>query len=128
MDSLLFLVLPITAFAHNLNFGNYLKLQEALASDNFQSALKEHKNICDKELGHYTENYKDCKKSFKTIDELRESFKSLSTVYIQNADKKALTEVQVVECPMARAKWIQKKGEIRNPYYGKSMLECGQKI
>lgn len=34
----------------------------------------------------------------------------------------------VAKCQMAKAKWIQTKGGIKNPYNGKSMLECGQKI
>jgi len=33
-------------------------------------------------------------------------------------------------CPMAEGYWLQKKedGELRNPYYGKSMLTCGSKV
>jgi hypothetical protein len=33
-------------------------------------------------------------------------------------------------CPMAEGYWLQKKGdgELRNPYYGKSMLSCGSKV
>jgi hypothetical protein len=103
-------------------------MQEALSKDDFKTALSAHKTICDKELTHYKENYKDCSKSFKTIDELRESFKSLSSVFISHGDKKELQNVMVAECPMAKAKWIQVKGGIRNPYYGKSMLDCGQSI
>ncbi len=30
-----------------------------------------------------------------------------------------------VYCPMAKAAWIQTSREIRNPYYGGSMLDCG---
>jgi hypothetical protein len=26
---------------------------------------------------------------------------------------------------MKKAYWLQKKGDIQNPYYGKEMLECG---
>lgn len=47
------------------------------------------------------------------------------------------TVVHVFECPMtrrsfdgapARARWIQLKPEIRNPYYGAAMLDCGAEI
>ena len=33
-------------------------------------------------------------------------------------------------CPMAEGYWLQRKGddELRNPYYGKSMLSCGSKV
>ena len=95
------LLFSISAFAHDLSIGPYVKMQDALASDNFKSALEAHKFICDKELIHYKDDYKDCDKKFKDIEELR---------------------------TMAKAKWIQKPGTLRNPYYGKSMLDCGEKI
>lgn len=31
-------------------------------------------------------------------------------------------------CPMAKKGWIQSEKEIENPYYGNSMLTCGQLI
>lgn len=103
-------------------------MQEALASDNFNDALKEHKIICEKELKHYKDSYKDCSVKFKNIDQMRESFKKLSSLYLVNGNKKQIKDLITAECPMAKAKWLQTKGSIRNPYYGKSMLECGQKI
>ena len=32
----------------------------------------------------------------------------------------------VLHCPMAEADWLQLDRTVRNPYYGKSMLECGE--
>ena len=29
-------------------------------------------------------------------------------------------------CPMVKKSWIQKEEQVRNPYYGKSMLTCGE--
>ncbi len=117
----------LTAFAHELGINTYLEMQKALAQDNFKTALSAHKTICEKELGHYKDDYKDCNKKFKDIDELRTSFKSLSTVFIKHGKKEEMKKLMVAECPMAEAKWIQANGEIRNPYYGKSMLTCGEK-
>jgi hypothetical protein len=34
--------------------------------------------------------------------------------------------VKVAYCPMARKYWLQNGDAIRNPYYGKDMLECGR--
>jgi hypothetical protein len=62
------------------------------------------------------------------IDELRSSFKILSEVYIKNIPSSELKGATKASCPMASARWIQKEGNLRNPYYGKSMLECGEKI
>jgi hypothetical protein len=122
------LLFSVSAFAHDLSIGPYVKMQDALASDNLKSALEAHKFICDKELIHYKDDYKDCDKKFKDIEELRTSFKALSEVYFENGDKKEMSKFQKASCPMAKAKWIQKTGTLRNPYYGKSMLDCGEKI
>ena len=32
----------------------------------------------------------------------------------------------VMNCSMAGADWVQAKGKTQNPYYGKSMLTCGE--
>jgi protein SCO1 len=40
--------------------------------------------------------------------------------------KTPLGDVKVAYCPMARKYWLQKGTDIRNPYYGKNMLECGR--
>lgn len=114
------------AFAEELVLNNYVKMQEALAADNFVSAMSVHKTICDKDLKSFKSQYKDCGKSFKDIDALRESFKNLSQIYIKNGNKKELSKLNKVHCPMASASWMQKEGKIANPYYGKSMLECGE--
>lgn len=119
-----------SVWGHQLSFSNYLKMQEALAGDNFVDAKNSHQEICDKELDHYKEQYRDCSKKFKDIKELRESFKQLSKTFIENGDKLQMSKLNlmVAECPMAKAKWIQKNGKIQNPYYGSDMLECGSKI
>jgi len=36
-----------------------------------------------------------------------------------------LGSLHVAYCPMADRSWLQEGGEIRNPYYGSSMLTCG---
>lgn len=34
----------------------------------------------------------------------------------------------VAYCTMSRRSWLQPKGEIGNPYYGKSMARCGEVV
>lgn len=116
------------SLAHDLTYDSYLKLQESLAKDNFESAQKAWLTICKKEVGHYAKDYsfKDCDKSIKSIQELRAAFKTLSEIYIKNGKTIENGEVVVAKCPMANARWLQKKGRIQNPYYGASMLECGE--
>jgi hypothetical protein len=121
-------ILSTSAFAKELSLNNYINMQEALANDDFKDALKVHEIICEKDLAGFKNKYKGCSNSFKDIDSLRDSFKTLSTLYIAHGNKKDLKEYITAECSMAKAKWIQAKGALRNPYYGKSMLQCGQKI
>ena len=59
----------------------------------------------------------------------REAFGQLSDAVIAaaKADRwKDLDDIKLVYCPMAKRYWLQKDEKIRNPYYGSSMLECGE--
>ena len=68
------------------------------------------------------------------IDTARLAFSKMSMgliVYLkQHADERA--GLEVVFCPMAfnnkGAHWVQKSGEIVNPYHGMMMLHCGDKV
>ena len=39
---------------------------------------------------------------------------------------KDLPDVKIAYCSMADKSWLQKDATIRNPYYGSSMLTCGE--
>lgn len=57
----------------------------------------------------------------------RESFKQLSASLISFLERLNVgTGHLVVYCDMAKASWLQKETTVRNPYYGKSMLKCGE--
>ena len=34
----------------------------------------------------------------------------------------------IIRCPMVEEKWIQDSEKVMNPFYGASMLRCGEKI
>jgi Cu(I)/Ag(I) efflux system membrane fusion protein len=57
----------------------------------------------------------------------REAFKPLSASLVKYlADNKAGKGIyHEAYCPMAKASWLQTEKQVRNPYYGKSMLDCG---
>lgn len=114
--------------AHDLTYDSYLALQENLAKDNFEQAFKTWEKICEKEIGHYAKDYsyKDCSIKQKNIKQLRNSFKALSEIYIKNGETIKNGEIVIAKCPMANARWLQKKGTLQNPYYGASMLQCGE--
>lgn len=60
---------------------------------------------------------------------VRQAFGDLSDAVIAAGKAEGWKDVQDVKiayCPMVRKFWVQKEPEIRNPYYGKSMLTCGE--
>jgi hypothetical protein len=110
---------------HGPGLKHYIAAQEALASDNFDGAKKaltelagvckaDHKPMIEKAI------------SSGDINVLRKTFKMISTFV---AEKGAPEGYGVAFCPMADnntgAYWVQKKGQIINPYFGASMLRCG---
>jgi Cu(I)/Ag(I) efflux system membrane fusion protein len=76
------------------------------------------------------------------LKEARRSFYPLSTATVALAqaarrNNGAFTELKVFRCPMTkdafpgapnRAEWIQLKPEVRNPWFGAEMLDCGSEV
>lgn len=131
-------------------FLNYFKLKDALVNDNLDKAVKmskemksvlnkinmgafkgaehhlwmKHNKVLEDEINK-TINYKD-------LDQLRASFKIISEQLIQLtiASGGMKQNVYVDFCSMADnnkgAAWLSKEKEIKNPYFGASMLNCGE--
>jgi RND family efflux transporter MFP subunit len=64
------------------------------------------------------------------IEDQRKQFKSLSAYAVKLVDHVAPTtavgpRLYVVHCPMFPGDWLQTSQPVRNPFYGKTMLECG---
>ncbi|MFD0766688.1 DUF3347 domain-containing protein [Mucilaginibacter lutimaris] len=62
------------------------------------------------------------------IDQQRQYFESLSkNMYsLLSGLKLNGTTVYQQYCPMKKAAWLSESEDIRNPYYGDDMLECGK--
>lgn len=71
-------------------------------------------------------------KSISTVSDLkkqRETFKSLSKNTYELIKVSKSTEVVYKQyCPMADADWLSKEKAVKNPYYGSSMLTCGNVV
>jgi hypothetical protein len=63
----------------------------------------------------------------KDIKRQREQFSDLSNslISIAKASKLNTEPVYVQYCPMKKSSWLSSEKAIKNPYYGKSMLTCG---
>src|SRR6201991_1241911 len=62
------------------------------------------------------------------ISHQREHFTALSANMDAFAKKAHLSNVPIYEdyCPMKKAYWLSSGTDIKNPYYGQSMLTCGK--
>lgn len=122
-------------------YDGYFQLQEALASDNMENALNEFIEI-NKLIGKL--KVKDTNFSkisselihlehMKSIEDLRTLFEKLSKEMI-DVEKmyghEKGNDHYLAFCPMAfnnkGAYWLQKEDGIKNPFYGKKMLKCGE--
>jgi len=129
---------------------NYLEFKEALVGDDFSSAKKLaiqlDKKIKNINKSQFTEEAAKIWESFqkellkstmamstaKDIQEMRNNFDELSETTIGMVKSFQLTnkELYVLHCPMANnnkgADWLSASSEVKNPYYGSAMLNCGE--
>jgi len=66
----------------------------------------------------------------KDLKSARNGFGELSSgliAYLQATQAKRNPPYQFY-CPMVKKNWLQADREIRNPYYGSSMLKCGELV
>lgn len=132
-------------------FNAYSTLSEALAADNLSNAQKQTALIADelKKIDHTSlsgdahkvwmdalENINDgisAIRDAKDIVGVRAGLEPLSYGMIDAVEKlgiKSAKPVYEVFCPMAfdfkGAKWLQSDENVRNPYFGEAMLQCGE--
>jgi hypothetical protein len=114
---------------------HYLKIQTELTKDSIKG-IDEHANAIAKAVrGDDTKLLSPgVAKQAETLAQAqdlraaREAFKPLSESLIKYlADNKAgVGTYHEAYCPMARASWLQTGTDIRNPYLGKEMPNCGE--
>jgi hypothetical protein len=110
----------------------YLEIQAALAKDTLDGVPAAAERIVAQapKLGAAGEPVGMAATAVAKAEDLeaaRAAFKPLSdaVIAVVRADPSA-HEVKLAYCPMAGASWLQKEETIRNPYYGSSMLICGE--
>lgn len=129
---------------------HYLNLKSALANDDFETAITSTKtlhsklNAVDMKLFKgdthvfWMKQSKSIKEALEkarkaeNIEELRKWFKPLSEEMVKlfKSFGSPKDKLYVEYCPMADsdkgANWLSAEQEIRNPYFGASMLKCGE--
>lgn len=119
-------------------YQHYISLKNALAADNPDEASKtalsfiKTAGIIDVKLiseGNINTLRKDASaiSDTRSISKQRDFFFNLSDNMIEIAKKFKLSDqsVFVQYCPMAEGSWLSNENKIINPYYGKTMLSCG---
>lgn len=115
-------------------YDHYLKIQSELAKDSLKGVEEQASAIAKAVLGDDMKmlspdvaRQAETLAKAKDLKAAREAFKPLSASLIKYlADHKTGKGVyHEAYCPMAKASWLQTEKEIKNPYYGKSMLDCG---
>lgn len=132
------------ACAENCNettLTSYFAIQKALAGDNLEAAKTAAAGLCESvSNSECSINGGECCSDMKqTIDSIahaadiksaREAFLGLSnTLIAQLESNPGQTTAYQMYCPMAfkgkGGAWLQDSKDLRNPYYGASMLTCG---
>lgn len=111
----------LNALAH------YVTIQSALAADKLDGVREAAESVA-KLLPGPIGAQAAAVAAASDIATARERFKLLSASVIQLVDQEKLQTGKYFEayCDMAKAGWLQAGRTLRNPYYGKEMLECGE--
>lgn len=110
---------------------SYLEIHAALAADRIEGVKSAAAAIA-KDAGAMGTQGDAVVKAARAVESAadikaaRAAFGSLSDAVIAAAKTAGLTDVKVAYCPMAGKSWLQKGDKIENPYYGSSMLTCGE--
>ncbi len=112
----------------------YLKIQDNLSKDTIEGlsaaatelAKRASKMHADDSLGNEIKEAAEHLSKSGDIKSARTHFKKLSQLMVRWQSTAKPKGVKVAYCSMAKGSWLQKEGEIANPYYGSKMLKCGE--
>lgn len=123
---------PVTNEAYQAILSDYLKLKDALVADDLVTAKKVAYTMASNVSAiEILKKEVNLIQSAKKIEIARKSFQMISVALIELANNAEYPETLYVQfCPMADnnkgASWLSLSDEIRNPYFGASMLNCGE--
>ncbi|MFA6088144.1 DUF3347 domain-containing protein [Mucilaginibacter sp.] len=147
--SLILIISIISVKAQNNSIdkitGPYISVKNALVGSNAELAKSRSKELLaalstpakglnpaqQKLMAKYADKLKfDSRHISETtvIDHQREHFESLSKnmFALVSGLKMNNTTLYQQYCPMKKASWLSETEDVRNPYYGDDMLECGK--
>ena len=128
--ALLFTLLPTASTAENRPafIASYLEIQTTLAKDSTEGLPAQIPALVSALMSAKQEKASKAASQMegsKSIAEYRDRFQKVSEILLPWMKKHKIKGLILAYCPMKKAYWLQAKGELRNPYYGAEMLECG---
>ena len=114
---------------------SYLEIHAALASDRVEGARAPARALAATAaaLGADGATLAKAASAVQAAPDLkaaRDAFAALSDAVIARVkgegSKEGTADLRLAYCPMVKRSWLQKEGQIRNPYYGSTMLTCGE--
>jgi len=114
----------------------YLRIQQALVADRIDTIAADGRAIvaAAAQLGAVADPIRAAAAPFEAANDLtsaRVTFGRLSDrmiAIVRSSNAGADPDLSVAFCPMAQKYWLQAGNAIRNPYYGKAMVECGRVV
>lgn len=128
-----------TTFAQNTPnlLNSYLAIKNALVLSDLKTAKAAITEFQKKITAEKTFSQKkdlqiaiDKMANVNSLEKERAAFNEVSTLFwkvVKSADM-ASTPVYYQYCPMKKAYWLSTEKDIKNPYYGASMLTCGKVV
>lgn len=128
-----------TTFAQNTPnlLNSYLAIKNALVLSDLKTAKAAITEFQKKITAEKTFSQKkdlqiaiDKMANVNSLEKERAAFNEVSTLFwkvVKSADM-ASTPVYYQYCPMKKAYWLSIEKDIKNPYYGASMLTCGKVV
>ncbi|RPI26165.1 MAG: DUF3347 domain-containing protein [Acidobacteria bacterium] len=131
----------VSAPAFEKILGHYYQIQEALAQDTTAGVEKAAQAIvrvaseAQRTSAKKGPDYAAISRAAtglqgKSLEQARQQFFELSKPIIAELKRNPAIKKQAYayNCSMAKKSWVQADKGIRNPYYGKSMLKCGEPL
>ncbi len=110
----------------------YVSVQEALAADDLPAAQSAAQTLADVPEIDTLAAYADAIASATDLVDARLAFGELSVAVARMAQANGVSDLTLFNCGMAKAPmggvWLQRGTSTRNPYFGASMLMCGNRI
>lgn len=112
-------------------YKNYLALKDALVASNKEeakhAALQLQKSMEGVADGEMAADEVGKLAVAANLDEQRKAFSEVSNrmAILLKGGKLSMGMIYLDYCPMAKASWLSSEKDIKNPYFGDSMLTCG---